>query len=53
VKPHKDYTPIKDWEYSHLPLDQGGIHPNEEKEDGQPDEEFLPPGAKDEASTAR
>jgi len=43
VKTHKDYVPLKHWENSHLPLDKGGIHPNEEKKDGQPDEKFLPP----------
>jgi len=53
VKPHPDYCPIKDWEYSHLPLDKGGIHPDEEKEDGQPVSELLPPSSKREAGTAR
>ena len=37
---------IKDWEYSHLPLDKGGIHPDEEKSSGQPDEVLLPPTSK-------
>ena len=52
MNPKPGYTPIKDWEYSHQPLDKGGIHLDKEKDDGQPDEKLFSSASKGKASTA-